>query len=79
VLDAISKDGFVPGARRVWKGVTDDSDDYHTEMCAKIWLEWFRQSFLENEAITGKWVVCIDNAAYHSSRVNYHLAWSISR
>jgi len=72
VLDAITQDGFVPGARFVFTGTTTDGEDYHQEMCADVWLHWFKSTFIDNPDVTGKVLVCIDNASYHSSRVNNH-------
>ena len=58
--------GFVPGALLVWKA-TSSTGDYHNEMNGQNFQKWFCKKPLEN--ISVKSVIVMDNASYHSCKL----------
>ena len=66
IVDAGTKDGFIPGASLVFQAKKDDGD-YHGEMNAASYEKWFREQLLPN--IPPNSVIVLDNASYHSAQV----------
>ena len=61
VLDAITKDGFVPNARRVYDAIFHQGD-YHSEISSSIFLDWIKETFIDNPEVQGEWCLVLDNA-----------------
>ena len=61
IIDAITKEGCVPGARLLYKftGV----GDYHGAVTHELYMRWFRQQLLPN--LPPRSVIVMDNAKYH--------------
>ena len=68
IIDIIGRDGFVPGARMVFDGRSNDPD-YHSEMDGESFRRWVRSAVLENPHIPDGDVLVLDNAPYHSVKV----------
>lgn len=65
ILHAGSEDGWVPNGLLVSaKNIKDASADYHEDMTANLFEQWFRDQLLPN--IEPRSVIVIDNASYHS-------------
>ena len=67
LLHAGSEDGFVPNACLLFTAKRGDGD-YHDEMDANRFKTWFIEQLLPN--IPQKSVIVMDNASYHSVRLN---------
>ncbi|XP_066965438.1 uncharacterized protein [Macrobrachium rosenbergii] len=65
ILHAGSKEGFVPDAQLVFSAKNDG--DYHHQMNHVVFEEWFSNQLLPN--IPSSSVIVMDNAPYHSRRV----------
>lgn len=61
-----AKTGFVPEAKLVFKAVKSKDADYHSEMDAERYMEWFKDllQVLEEPSI-----IILDNASYHSKQL----------
>ena len=63
IVDAITSDGWVPGARLVFKAVKT-TGDYHTNMNWDNFSDWFKVKLLKN--IPENSLIIMDNAPYHN-------------
>ena len=63
ILNAITKDGWVPNAKVIFKS-TRKTGDYHGQMTASIFKKWFTEQLLPN--IPKKSFIIMDNAPYHN-------------
>ena len=66
VLHAGCENGFLPGCDLVFKSISTDGRDYHTEMNSKIFEKWVREQL--EPVLPPKSLVVMDNASYHSVR-----------
>ena len=57
--------GFIPGCDLVFIG-KDVDGDYHREMNAQVFMDWFRNTLLP--ALKEPSVIVMDNASYHNTR-----------
>ena len=57
--------GFSPGCDLVFKSISTDGRDYHTEMNAKSLEKLIKYQFLP--ALPKKSLIIMDNASYHCS------------
>lgn len=64
IMDAITKNGWVSGARNVFKS-KKRTGDYHGEMNAELFQKWFKENLLPN--IPECSIIIMDNAAYHNA------------
>lgn len=62
IMNAITKDGWVPGAKNVFKS-TRKTGDYHGQMNAEQFQKWFSEMLLPN--IPPNSIIIMDNASYH--------------
>ncbi|CAC5395126.1 unnamed protein product [Mytilus coruscus] len=67
VLHAGYENGFLKGCYLVFKGISTDGRDYHTEMNSKIFEQWIEKQLVP--ALPQKSLIVMDNASYHSMRV----------
>jgi len=63
IINAITKDGWVPGAKVTFKS-TRKTGDYHGQMNQTIFTKWFEEKLLPN--IPARSLIIMDNAAYHN-------------
>jgi len=63
IVDAITKNGWVPNARLVFKA-SKKTGDYHANMNWDNFSSWFQEKLLKN--IPGNSLIIMDNAAYHN-------------
>jgi transposase len=63
IVNAITKDGWVPNARLVFKA-SKMTGDYHTNMNWDNFSGWFQEKLLKN--IPENSLIIMDNAAYHN-------------
>ncbi|XP_060606307.1 uncharacterized protein LOC132758630 [Ruditapes philippinarum] len=63
VVDAGSRNGFVPGTRLMYKA-SASSGDYHSEMNGDTFGKWLREKLLPN--LPPHCAIVMDNASYHS-------------
>jgi transposase len=63
IVNAITKDGWVPEAKLVFKS-TKKTGDYHGQMNSQNFKKWFTDRLLPN--IPENSMIIMDNAAYHS-------------
>jgi len=63
IVDAITKDGWVPNARLVFKA-SKKTEDYHSNMNWDNFSEWFQEKLMKN--IPEKSLIIMDNAPYHN-------------
>ena len=63
IVDAITKDGWVPNARIIFKA-SKKTGDYHANMNWDNFSEWFQEKLLKN--IPNNSLIIMDNAAYHN-------------
>ena len=63
IMNAITKDGWVPGAKVTFKS-TRKTGDYHGQMNQGIFTKWFREKLLPN--IPDNSLIIMDNASYHN-------------
>ena len=63
IVDAMTKDGWVPNARLVFKA-GKKTGDYHTNMNWDNFSGWFQDKLLKN--IPKNSLIIMDNAAYHN-------------
>jgi len=63
IIDAITKNGWVPNARLVFKA-SKKTGDYHANMNWNNFSGWFQEKLLNN--IPENSLIIMDNAAYHN-------------
>lgn len=63
IINAITNDGWVPGAKHVFKA-KKKTTDYHSSMNWKVFSEWFQECLLPN--IPENSIIIMDNAKYHN-------------
>lgn len=63
IINAITKDGWVPGAKVIFKS-SRKTGDYHGQMNQELFTKWFREKLLPN--IPQKSLIIMDNASYHN-------------
>jgi transposase/predicted transcriptional regulator len=63
IINAITKDGWVPGAKLTFKS-TKKTGDYHGQMNQELFTKWFRDKLLPN--IPKGSLIVMDNASYHN-------------
>ncbi|KAJ8961522.1 hypothetical protein NQ318_014772 [Aromia moschata] len=69
ILHAGSENGFVPNSLLLSaKNISQSSADYHEDMTANLFEEWFSEQLLPK--IPPKSVIVMDNAPYHSRILN---------
>ncbi len=64
ILNAITKDGWVPGAKLIFKS-SRKTGDYHGQMNSELFKKWFNEQLLPN--IPEHSLIIMDNASYHNS------------
>jgi transposase len=64
IINAITKSGWVPGAKLVLKS-TKKTGDYHGQMNWDLFKKWFVEMLLEN--IPANSLIIMDNAPYHNT------------
>jgi transposase len=64
IMNAITKDGWVLGAKKVFKS-TRKTGDYHGQMNAQQFQKWFLEMLLPN--IPPNSIIIMDNASYHKA------------
>jgi len=62
-MNAITKDGWVPGAKVIFKS-TRKTGDYHGQMNQEMFTKWFKKKLLPN--IPDNSLIIMDNASYHN-------------
>lgn len=68
ILNAISKDGWIPGSKLVFKS-TRKTGDYHGQMNKGLFFKWFTERLLPN--IPSNSIIIMDNAPYHNALTEY--------
>lgn len=68
IINAISKDGWVPEAKLVFKS-TKKTGDYHGQMNKALFFKWFSEKLLPN--IPKNSLIVMDNASYHNALSEY--------
>ena len=63
ILNAITKSGWIPGAKLVFKS-TKKTGDYHGQMNWDLFKKWFTEMLLPN--IPKNSLIIMDNAPYHN-------------
>ncbi len=63
IINAITKDGWVPGAKLTFKS-SRKTGDYHGQMNQDLFTKWFKEKLLPN--IPPNSLIVMDNAAYHN-------------
>jgi transposase len=63
LMNAITKNGWVPGAKLVFKS-TRKTGDYHGQMNWELFKKWFTEKLLPN--IPENSLIIMDNASYHN-------------
>ena len=63
IMNAITKDGWVPGAKVVFKS-TRKTGDYHGQMNWDLFKKWFTNELLPN--VPNRSMIIMDNASYHN-------------
>ena len=64
ILHAGSRNGWIPGCELIFVS-KKKSDDYHDEMNAQHFLEWFEKTLLPR--IPSNSIIVMDNAKYHNT------------
>jgi len=64
IINAITKDGWVPGAKLTFKS-TKKTGDYHGQMNQEMFTKWFTEKLLPN--ISKNSLIIMDNASYHNT------------
>ena len=64
IINAITKDGWVPNAKLVFRA-SKKTGDYHSNMNCERFSEWFQEKLLKN--IPDKSLIIMDNASYHNA------------
>jgi transposase len=68
IINAITKDGWVPNAKLVFKS-TRKTGDYHGQMNEELFRKWFVEKLLPN--IPSNSMIIMDNATYHNRLTDY--------
>lgn len=68
IMNAITKDGWVPDAKVVFKS-TRKTGDYHGQMNWELFQKWFDEKLLPN--IPNNSIIIMDNATYHNVLSEY--------
>ena len=68
IINAITKDGWVPDAKVVFKS-TRKTGDYHGQMNWDLFQKWFVEKLLPN--IPNNSLIVMDNATYHNVLAEY--------
>ena len=63
IINAITKDGWVPGAKVTFKS-TKKTGDYHGQMNQDMFTKWFREKLIPCIPVDS--LIIMDNAAYHN-------------
>jgi len=63
IMNAITKDGWVPGTKLVFKS-TRKTGDYHGQVNWELFFKWFTEKLLPN--IPKNSLIILDNAVYHN-------------
>lgn len=63
IVNAISKDGWIPNAKLVF-AATKKTGDYHSSMNWGMFSKWFNERLLPN--IPDNSIIIMDNASYHN-------------
>ena len=63
IMNAITKDGWIPGAKVVFKS-TRKTGDYHGQMNWDLFKKWFTNELLPN--VPNRSIIIMDNASYHN-------------
>ena len=63
IINAITKDGWVPGAKLTFKS-TKKTGDYHGQMNQELFTKWFEEKLIPN--ISKRSLIIMDNATYHN-------------
>ena len=63
IMNAITKDGWVPGAKLIFKS-NRKTGDYHGQMNFELFAKWFKEMLMPN--IPDNSVIVMDNASYHN-------------
>jgi len=63
IINAITKDGWVPGAQLTFKS-SRKTGDYHGQMNFNLFRKWFSEKLLPN--IPERSLIIMDNASYHN-------------
>lgn len=67
LLHAVDRStGFLPSCKLLFKSISTDGRDYHTEMNATIFEDWLEHKLIPN--LPEKSLIVMDNASYHSRR-----------
>lgn len=64
IMNAISQDGWIPGARNIFRS-SRNTGDYHGQMDAEKFHKWFLEKLLPN--IPSESLIIMDNAPYHKA------------
>ena len=68
IMNAITRDGWVPGAKIVFKS-TRKTGDYHGQMNEELFQKWFIDRLAPN--IPCNSLIIMDNASYHNVLTDY--------
>jgi len=63
IMNAITKDGWVPNAKVVFKS-TRKTGDYHGQMNQEMFTKWFKERLLPT--LPARSLIIMDNASYHN-------------
>ena len=63
IMNAITKDGWVLGAKQVFKS-KKKTGDYHGQMNFELFAKWFKEMLIPN--IPNNSLIVMDNASYHN-------------
>ena len=67
VVNACSKDGFLPGAQLIYNA-SCSTGDYHSEMNGANFMKWAQQQLLPNLDFPS--AIVMNNASYHSTKMD---------
>ena len=72
ILHLIGPDGLVTPMERIWirKSGKIQCEDYHNDICAKDFYEWFKKA-LDTDILPLDSVVVMDNASIHNKVIYY--------
>ena len=68
LINAITKDGWVPGAKLIFKS-SRKTGDYHGQMNEALFMKWFKEMLIPN--IPSNSLIIMDNASYHNVLSNH--------
>lgn len=75
IMNAITKDGWVPNAKMVFKS-NRKTGDYHGQMNFELFKKWFSEKLLPN--IPKNSLIVMDNASYHNVLADYSAPTTMS-